>query len=307
MNKKSLGLYALLISFLSVLFVGINTNEVKAASVNDYIVQYKLQPVSIQYREGTFTHWFGYENGVGKPEGVVVHETADNSATAENEATFFNWDWPNIESYVHAFVDSNEIINIHNTDYGVWGAGQTANAKYVQVELCRTNDYDKFARSVANDAYYIASKLIQYNLPDTPGVTVKSHHQVAQEWHETNHVDPDTYFATKWGYNMNQLNDLVGLYYKNLKNTGSVYGNTNNSGNNANTNSGNNTSIKVNNSNGDYVPIVAFQSNGSVKTVRNRALANNTDWRTDKTQNYGGVTYHRVATNEWVDAGYIVK
>lgn len=307
MNKKKLGLFAILISSMSMMFLLLNVKTVNAMPVNDYIISNKIQPATIQNREGTFNDWTPYENGVGKPEGVVVHETADNNATAENEYTFFNNNWQTVQSYTHAVADDNEIINMHNTDYTVWGAGPTANSKFIQIELCRVHSGDAFARSIANDAYYIASKLIQYNLPDTPGVTVMSHHQTSLKWGETTHVDPDTYFPM-WGYSMNELNDMVGYYYNNLKNTGSVYG-----GNGTNspsapsktpqTNSSN--TINVNNSKGDFVPLVAFDNDGNYALVKNRALANRTAWYTDKTRTAGGVTYHRVATNEWVAATYI--
>lgn len=304
MFKKNLGLAALAVSFLSALVVMGTPTKVQAMPVNDYIISNRIQPATIQNREGTFNDWTPYENGVGKPEGVVVHETADSRASAEDEYSFFNNNWWTYSTYVHALADNKEIINMHSTDYAVWGAGPTANAKFIQIELCRAHTGDEFARSIANDAYYVASKLIQYNLPDTPGVTVLSHHQTSLKWHETTHVDPDTYFPL-WGYSMNEMNDMIGYYYKNLKTYGSVYpsANTNSGSNNAA--ASNNNVIKVNNSKGDFVPLFAM-SNTSITMVRNRALANNTAWRTDQTKTIGGVTYRRVATNEWIASNYIV-
>ncbi|WP_082596263.1 peptidoglycan recognition protein family protein, partial [Companilactobacillus crustorum] len=298
MSRKRI---VLLFTFLGMLLFIFNGKTVQAGTVNDYIISNKIQPAQIQNHEGTFSVWTPYENGVGKPEGVVIHETADDhvSATAENEATYFNNNWNYIEAYVHAFVDNNEIINIHSTDYGVWGAGPTANAKYIQVELCHTHDYDSFARSIANDAYYTASKLIQYNLPDKPTVTILSHDQISKTYGETDHTDPVGYF-NNWGYSMDQLYDMIGYYYNNLKDSGNVYGNNANS-DLPTTNSAN--VINVNNTNGSYVPLVAF-NNGVATKINNRALANKTAWYTDQTQDYNGVTYHRVATNEWVAANY---
>ncbi|HCD07770.1 MAG TPA: N-acetylmuramoyl-L-alanine amidase [Lactobacillus sp.] len=284
----------------------VQTAQAATSAINDYINNNNIQPVSITNQEGTFSYWNGYENGVGKPEGVVIHETATPGATAQNEATYFNREWSNIYTYVHAFVDDTEILNIKNTDYTVWGAGPTANAKYVQVELCEVSSTDAFARSVANQAYYTASKLVQYNLPFTPGITVLSHNDVSKKWGETTHTDPVGYFA-KWGYSMDQFYDLVGKYYNQLKgNTNS--GNTNTDNNNNNSGAGVNDTnvIKVNNANGSYVPLVAFQDDGSVKKITNRALANNTPWYTDQVKSYDGVTYRRVATNEWVDSSYVI-
>ncbi|WP_125760620.1 peptidoglycan recognition protein family protein [Companilactobacillus hulinensis] len=310
---KKIWILGVLSIFFGMLLLSSNNTDVEASQINDYIINNKIQPASIQYRTGTFTEWIPYENGVGKPEGVVVHETATPGATAENEVTLFNREWRNMQTYVHAFTDDKQIINIHSADYGVWGAGPTANAKYIQIELCEVNSYDGFAHSLANDAYYIASKLIQYNLPDIPGQTVVSHHEVSNMYHQTTHVDPDTYFARK-GYSMAELNQLISLYYNNLKATGNVYGvgNTTNAGSNNNTNNTGNTAtpskgvIKVNNANGYYVPLMALQGDGTFKPVKNRALANNTPWVTDKTKTYNGITYRRVATNEWVDSSYII-
>lgn len=181
------------------------------------------------------------------------------------------------------------------------GAGPTANNKFIQVEICHESSQDGFARSVANDAYYVASKLIQYNLQDIPGVTVLSHNQVSQKWHETTHIDPDEYFV-RFGYSMDQFNELVSYYYNNLKSSGDVY--DSNVTNNAGSQSEN--VIQVNNKNGNYVPLVAFQNDGSTKNVGNRGLANNTPWYTDQTKEYDGTTYRRVATNEWVDTTYVI-
>lgn len=297
--KKRLGMAVLAVGFL-VLFLMGNIKTVNAQTVNDYIISNRIRPVTIQNREGTFSEWIPYENGVGKPEGVVIHETADNNATAENEVNFFNNNWSTIEAYVHAFVDNNEIINIHNTDYGVWGAGPTVNAKFIQVELCRTHDYDSFARSIANDAYYTASKLIQYNIPNKPEKTIVSHNQISLTYHETTHSDPTGYFAN-WGYSMSQLFDMITYYYNNLRTTGDVYGAK------APTTQpavDPNSIINVDNKNADYVPLAAFNNNHMTK-IMNRALANNTLWYTDQTKNVDGINYRRVATNEWVAADYI--
>lgn len=274
--------------------------EVKADSwINNYIQEQGIQPVSIQYREGTFNKWIPYENGVGKPEGVVVHETATPGATAEDEVSYFNNNWPTIQTYVHAFVDSSEIINIHSADYAVWGAGPTANSKYIQVELCEASTVDGFARSVANDAYYVASKLKQYGLPVEYGKTVLSHDQTSQMYGETTHTDPTGYFA-KWNYGMDQFVALVNTYYNQLNgtvsNTNSGSNTTNNGGVSANSSEG---TVTVNNSSSFMAPLVGFNSDGST-TKSNRGLANNTGWYTDQSKTYNGHTYYRVSTNEWV-------
>lgn len=105
----------------SVFLVALTGTKVDASSINDYIIGNKVKPVSITYREGTFSHWNGYENGVGKPEGVVVHDTAVDGDSAVAEEHSFNTYWQTYQAYVHAFVDDSNIIQIHSTDYAVWG------------------------------------------------------------------------------------------------------------------------------------------------------------------------------------------
>lgn len=264
---------------------------IKADSkINDYILQNRIKPAQIQNQEGTFSVWQGYRYGVGHPEGIVVHETSEPNVTAQQFTDRFNQNWPTLQTYVHAFVDDNQILNIHNTDYTVWGAGPTANARFIQVELCRVSSYDAFARSLSNDAYYIAQKLIQYNLPDVAGQTVLSHKQTSDMWHETTHQDPNYYFST-WDYDMDQFNALISTYYNNLKNHGDV-------------NWQNPNVIKVDDPKNSFVPIVSFKDDGSVYTVSGRALANDSSWYTDQTKQLNGVTYHRIATNEWVADTY---
>lgn len=312
-NKKFIASLAIAASLTGAGFVATNqvapqifaAQEVGAEPVNDYIANQGIQPVSIQFREGTFDQWIPYENGVGKPEGIVIHETATPGATAENEVSYFNNNWPTIQTYVHAFVDATSIINIHSADYGVWGAGPTANAKYIQVELCEVNTGDEFARSVANDAYYAAFRLHQYGLPVEYGKTIVSHDQTSRMYGETNHTDPTGYFA-KWGYSMEEFVALVQKYYNQMDSSNTNSGSTNNNGSTGTgTNNGGVSSnasegtVKVNNSGSFAVPLVAFSNNGSM-SKSNRGLANNSDWYTDQSKDYNGHKYYRVSTNEWV-------
>lgn len=104
-------------------------------------------------------------------------------------------------------------------------------------------------------------------------------------------------------YSMDQMNDLISYFYNNLKNTGYAYG-TNETGNSNGVDD--KAVIKTKNTNGNFAPLVAFNDDGSVTNINNRGLGNDTFWQTDQTRDLNGVTYHRVATNEWVDSQYIV-
>ena len=123
-------------------------------------------------------------------------------------------------------------------------------------------------------------------------------------WQWTSHYQ----FDGSYGYfDVSQLYDNYFTSYQapqtvNLDNANNQTNNSSNTTNNAVSSKG---VINVQNANGSYVPLVAIQGN-STKTITNRALANNTPWVTDQTKTIDGVTYHRVATNEWVDAKYII-
>ena len=80
----------------------------------------------------------------------------------------------------------------------------------------------------------------------------------------------------------------------------------------ASTDSGSNSAgaskdvITVKNSSGSYVPLMALQSDGTMKRITSEVLGNNTPWQTDQTKVVNGVTYYRVATNEWVSSAYVI-
>lgn len=63
--------------------------------------------------------------------------------------------------------------------------------------------------------------------------------------------------------------------------------------------------INVRNKAGNYCPLVGFSTEtGKIFSVPNRALANDTEWYSDKIKTYDGAKYFRVATNEWVKETY---
>ncbi|MEB7768736.1 GW dipeptide domain-containing protein [Mammaliicoccus sciuri] len=163
-----------------------------------------------------------YRNGVGKPEGIIAHETANPNSTIQGEIAYMK---NNYESaFVHAFVDDNNIIEVAPTDYLAWGAGGVANERFIHVELVRVYGGDRFARSINNYADYIATNLSYYGLPfdsaenDGTG-TLWSHDAVSKYLGGTDHSDPYGWFAEN-NYTFNELIDLVREKY--LYKTGSV-------------------------------------------------------------------------------------
>ena len=292
-NKMKLAI-ANVVAWAALLMVFVCPQSAQAQTINEYIQQNNIQPKQIQRVNGTFNRFFGYNNGVGRPEGVVIHETATPGATAWNEVTYFNREWPNIQSYVHAFADANNILQIHNTDYGVWGAGPWANSRMVQIELCQENTWDAFARSVNNQAYFTAVMLKKYGL--TPSLadgkgygTIWSHYAINQ-YHPSagGHVDPITYF-NKWGYTMWQFYQLVQYHYNKLNGGGN--------------NDANNPDGVITISSNPVAAIYARNDDGSsMHQVIGRFLPINSAWRTAQTFTYEGQTLYQVSTNEWVKA-----
>lgn len=228
--KKIFISWIAIISLLGIAF-NIKSEHIQAASINSLAKKYKYSGVTYLYKvlklEGiNYNRFPGVTYRNSRPEGIIVHETDDLGATAHGEAIYFNYKWENIQAYTHAFVDSKQIIQMRSPEMGVWGAGPKANNRFIQIELCEEDSRDAFAKSVNNDAIYIAKLLHRYNLkPDNACEdgkgTIWSHHAVSTFLGGTDHVDPDGYFA-KWGYSMDQFYSLIEYYYNLQKKNGNA-------------------------------------------------------------------------------------
>lgn len=190
------------------------------SSANQYIINQNYSTATIEKQLKNFTR-FAYSDGVGKPRGIVIHETANDNSTIDSEINYMTNNWQN--AFVHAFVDRKQIIEIHPTDYGSWGAGPKANPYFVQVELVREKNKEDFYRSVNNDAYYAAYILKKYNLTpinahNTGSGTVWSHDAVSRFLGGTTHSDPVGYFA-RYGYTFNEFFQLVQYKYDRMDKT----------------------------------------------------------------------------------------
>ncbi|WP_117584596.1 MULTISPECIES: SH3 domain-containing protein [Listeria] len=184
------------------------------STLNQHIINQNYPKATIQQQIKNFDR-FAYQDGVGKPRGIVIHETANDNSTITQEINYMTNNWQN--AFVHTFVDHNQIIEIHPTDYAVWGAGPKANPYFVQVELVRERTADGFYRSVYNDAYYAAYILKKYNLApvnahNTGSGTVWSHDAVSRYLGGTTHSDPVGYFS-RWNYSFNEFFQLVQYLY----------------------------------------------------------------------------------------------
>ncbi|MED4206342.1 GW dipeptide domain-containing protein [Neobacillus mesonae] len=209
---------------LTVLLAGVSlparmsAEESTDTAVNDYILQENSVPAKVEYNYKSFFPKLTYRNGIGEVEGVVAHETANNSSTISGEISYMSRNYR--KAFVHAFVDDSRVIEIHSPNYGAWGAGSAANQRFVHIELVRVKTFEQFARSINNYAAYIASMLYRYNLPvidaeKTGSGTLWSHKAVTNFLGRTTHKDPHGYFE-KWDYNWNQFVQLVMMKYQQL-------------------------------------------------------------------------------------------
>lgn len=198
------------------------TAHASSSKLNDYISSQDIKPASI-----TKSIWSGfpknkYRNGYGKPEGVVVHETANSSSTIYNEIAYMKKNYNN--AFVHSFVDASRIINIANTNYLAWGVGYPGNARFVQFEQIEVHSKSAFAHEIANAAWYTAYLLHEYNLKPNDAAydgkgTVWSHNAVSKYLGGSSHTDPVGYYSSNGkkyfgqAYTMAQFYTLVKAYY----------------------------------------------------------------------------------------------
>lgn len=185
---------------------------------------------------------FPYKNLAGEdvnaPLGIVIHETANNKSIIWNEIAYMDNNWTS--AFVHAFVDQDNIVEIHDPRYGAWGAGKIGNQYYLHIELVEhPEDQTAFMKSILNDAHYAAQKLLQFGLTPSrpsgllgdPSGTIWSHHEVSSYLGGTNHTDPTDYFK-QFNYSMAEFFELVQYEYNQLQ---ANAGNSNSSNNSNNT------------------------------------------------------------------------
>ncbi|MDN6837861.1 MAG: glucosaminidase domain-containing protein, partial [Staphylococcus equorum] len=190
------------------------------SSLNDYIRNNNFVAPTYEQDIASFLPQYSYR--YGKPEGIVLHETANDNSTITGEINYMKNNYNS--AFVHAYIDGDRIIETANTDYLAWGAGPAANDRFIHVELVHTHDYDSFARSINNYADYAATNLLYYGLsPDSAEYdgqgTVWTHQAVSTFLGGSNHTDPHGYLAS-FNYSYDELYDLI--YEKYLIKTGQV-------------------------------------------------------------------------------------
>ncbi|MCD8786739.1 glucosaminidase domain-containing protein [Staphylococcus gallinarum] len=269
------------------------------SSINNYIRKNNFTAPNYEQDIASYLPQYNYR--YGKPEGIVMHDTANDNSTITGEVNYMKNNYNS--AFVHAYVDGNRIIETANTDYLAWGAGAPANERFIHVELVHTHDYDSFAHSINNYADYAATNLRYYGLkPDSAEYdgagTVWTHKAVSTYLGGTDHSDPHGYLAAH-NYSYDELYDLI--YEKYLIQTGQAadWGTTssNNSGstNTDDTPKTGQLSVKSNsgvgriNSKNNGVYTTVYDKNGKATNRTNQTL------KVTKTATLGQEKYYLVS------------
>ena len=137
----------------------------------------------------------------GYPIGCVIHSTATPGASAADEDHYFHG--ANRGASAHIFVDNHEAIKVIPLSEEAWHAGQTANARYLSLEIAETADPDEFKQDIQDALDILEDMARVYSWPaDT--THFPAHADTSAWFKETDHTDPVAYFASH-GYSMSQL------------------------------------------------------------------------------------------------------
>lgn len=164
----------------------------------------------------------GYRNG--RPEGVLLHWNGNwKFPTIEAEIAYMTRNSINNQGgFTHAWSDDDEIIEIANTDYKCWGAGQYANARFAQIEALGIRDHAKAVASIDRALFWAAYQLYWYGLPCTDATkngkgTVWTHLAATQFLGGTDHTDPIAYWESvgiKWSIAYAKLKEYYDALHK---------------------------------------------------------------------------------------------
>lgn len=152
-----------------------------------------------------------YRNGVGAWEGVCLHETACLNDSDESETAYFKENWKIRSAFVHAFCDHDSITQNADWAYKSWGCGN-GNPRFINLELCNTQDAAKFLEGYKRWTWLAASKLFERKLGVVDGVTLVSHDWVSKNIGGTNHSDPISYLNSHGKTWANVVADVKAQY-----------------------------------------------------------------------------------------------
>lgn len=138
---------------------------------------------------------------LGRPTMIVLHETANPTATIDNEVAYVKRNWQ--VANFHYIVDANKAVEVTNPDYIGGGAGPYANPYAIHIELVRNTDFTRAYNNWLDLAVQLADR---YGIPKVFGSSngIVTHHWVSLNLGGTDHTDPDVWLAQN-GVSIEQL------------------------------------------------------------------------------------------------------
>jgi hypothetical protein len=127
------------------------------------------------------------------PQGIVVHDTEGHNDSDEGNFNYFNG--ADRSASAHYFVDGDSISQFIPDNEQAWHACHSGNIRYLGMELCHEDDPTQFAETWKRGVWLVAAKCVQYGWDPHNQNQVMTHHMVTNRFHESNHTDPDSYFA----------------------------------------------------------------------------------------------------------------
>lgn len=130
------------------------------------------------------------------PNYIILHETANATATGRNEATYMNRNWMNAYT-THIVGDGGIVYNVGQDGYVSWGALNANPYAPAQIELQHTYNRDTFNKNYRAYVSLARNMAKKYNIPltlDGAGRGIKSHLWVTQNF-GGDHTDPYGYLA----------------------------------------------------------------------------------------------------------------
>lgn len=140
----------------------------------------------------------------GKPSMIILHETANQTSTLQNERDYVGNHWG--DAFFHYLVDSERAMEVANPDFLAWGAGPQANPYAIHIELVRDNGRN-FNQAYANYIELARTLASRYGIPlvfNRQQNGVVTHHWVSDNMGGTDHTDPDSWLSSN-GVSLDKL------------------------------------------------------------------------------------------------------
>lgn len=156
-----------------------------------------------------------FRNGVGAYEGIVLHSTGNREDTATGNINWEQGHWQ--DAFVHGFIDETGIYQTADTNYKAYGAGPSANARFLHWELCETANEADFKQSynqwVWVAGYFLYARKLGVVPAKSDGTgTLWRHSDVTNILGGTNHDDPCPFLATHGITWDKVINDVTYVY-----------------------------------------------------------------------------------------------